>query len=139
VADHRRVVNGSLWKLATGCLADLPERYGPWQTCAERFRRWQAVTTDRGYSYTTCRGLLRQRQIPHTSPERSAQQAARARRGARAVGLPGWMRCALASPTWSSRRCPAQPAPGHRHRYDKLAVSYHSWLVLAALLLWLPA
>jgi hypothetical protein len=24
-------------------------------------------------------------------------------------------------------------------RYDKLAVSYHSWLVLAALLLWLPA
>jgi hypothetical protein len=24
-------------------------------------------------------------------------------------------------------------------RYDKLAVSYHSWLVLATLLLWLPA
>jgi transposase len=24
-------------------------------------------------------------------------------------------------------------------RYDKLAVSYHTWLVLAALLLWLPA
>jgi transposase len=24
-------------------------------------------------------------------------------------------------------------------RYDKLAVSYHSWLVLAAFLLWLPA
>jgi transposase len=23
-------------------------------------------------------------------------------------------------------------------RHDKLAVSYHSWLVLAALLLWLP-
>lgn len=23
-------------------------------------------------------------------------------------------------------------------RYDKLAVSYHTWLVLAALLLWLP-
>ena len=23
-------------------------------------------------------------------------------------------------------------------RYDKLAVSYHAWLVLAALLLWLP-
>jgi hypothetical protein len=23
-------------------------------------------------------------------------------------------------------------------RYDKLAVSYHNWLVLAALLLWLP-
>ena len=24
-------------------------------------------------------------------------------------------------------------------RYDKLAVSYHSWLVLAALLVWLPS
>jgi transposase len=23
-------------------------------------------------------------------------------------------------------------------RYDKLAVSYHAWLVMAALLLWLP-
>ena len=23
-------------------------------------------------------------------------------------------------------------------RYDKLAVSYHAWLILAALLLWLP-
>jgi transposase len=24
---------------------DLPERYGPWQTCYERFRRWQADGT----------------------------------------------------------------------------------------------
>jgi hypothetical protein len=33
-ADHRRVVNGILWKLATGVpWRDLPERYGPWQTC----------------------------------------------------------------------------------------------------------
>jgi transposase len=29
-ADHRRVVNGILWKLATGVpWRDLPERYGP--------------------------------------------------------------------------------------------------------------
>jgi transposase len=41
-ADHRRVVNGILWKLSTGVpWRDLPERYGPWQTCYERFRRWQ--------------------------------------------------------------------------------------------------
>lgn len=45
-ADHRRVVNGILWKLATGVpWRDLPERYGPWQTCHERFRRWQADGT----------------------------------------------------------------------------------------------
>jgi transposase len=45
-ADHRRVINGILWKLATGVpWRDLPERYGPWQTCSERFRRWQADGT----------------------------------------------------------------------------------------------
>ena len=45
-ADHRRVINGILWKLATGVpWRDLPERYGPWQTCSARFRRWQADGT----------------------------------------------------------------------------------------------
>ena len=28
-----------------GALAGLPERYGPWQTCYEQFRRWQADGT----------------------------------------------------------------------------------------------
>jgi transposase len=41
-ADHRRTINGILWRLRTGApWRDLPERYGPWQTCYERFRRWQ--------------------------------------------------------------------------------------------------
>ena len=39
--DHRTVVNGILWKLRTGApWRDLPERYGPWQTCYDRFSRW---------------------------------------------------------------------------------------------------
>jgi transposase len=39
--DDRRIVNGMLWKLATGApWRDLPERYGPWQTVYTRFRRW---------------------------------------------------------------------------------------------------
>ena len=38
--DHRQVVNGLMWKLATGAQwRDLPERYGPWQTVYERFSR----------------------------------------------------------------------------------------------------
>jgi hypothetical protein len=57
------------------------------------------LTADRGYSYTTCRRLLRQRRIPHTIPERSDQQAARARRGARAAGRPGWIWCATGNAT----------------------------------------
>ncbi len=40
--DHRRVINGILWKLRTGApWRDLPERYGPWQTCADRLYRWR--------------------------------------------------------------------------------------------------
>ena len=40
--DHRTVVNGILWKLRTGApWRDLPERYGPWQTCHDRLVRWR--------------------------------------------------------------------------------------------------
>lgn len=40
--DHRRVINGILWKLRTGTpWRDLPERYRPSQTCAERLYRWR--------------------------------------------------------------------------------------------------
>ena len=39
--DDRRILNGILWKLATGVpWRDLPERCGPWQTVYTRFRRW---------------------------------------------------------------------------------------------------
>ena len=40
--DDRRIINAILWKLATGApWRDLPERYGPWQTCHSRLLRWQ--------------------------------------------------------------------------------------------------
>jgi len=40
--DHRTVINAILWKLRTGSpWRDLPERYGPWQTCFDRFNRWR--------------------------------------------------------------------------------------------------
>lgn len=36
------VINGILWKLRTGApWRDLRERYGPWQTCADRLYRWR--------------------------------------------------------------------------------------------------
>lgn len=39
--DHRRVVNGIVWRMKTGApWRDIPERYGPWQTCYDRFVRW---------------------------------------------------------------------------------------------------
>jgi transposase len=40
--DHRTVVDGIRWILRTGApWRDLPERYGKWQTVANRFYRWQ--------------------------------------------------------------------------------------------------
>lgn len=41
-ADDRKMLNGLLWKLATGAAwRDIPERYGPWQTVYERFTAWR--------------------------------------------------------------------------------------------------
>ena len=40
--DHRTILNGILWKLATGVpWRDVPEWYGPWATLYGRFRRWR--------------------------------------------------------------------------------------------------
>ncbi len=40
--EHRRVINGVVWRLKTGApWRDVPERYGPWQTCWDRFTRWE--------------------------------------------------------------------------------------------------
>ncbi|MFP4058031.1 MAG: IS5 family transposase, partial [Candidatus Brocadiia bacterium] len=39
---HRHVLNGIVWSLRTGApWRDLPERYGPWKTVYDRFRRWR--------------------------------------------------------------------------------------------------
>jgi transposase len=40
--SHRTVLNGILWRLRTGApWRDVPARYGPWQTCYDRYVRWQ--------------------------------------------------------------------------------------------------
>ena len=42
--DHHTVLSGILWVLRTGApWRDLPERFGPWSTAWNRFRRWTAA------------------------------------------------------------------------------------------------
>jgi len=41
-SDPRRMLNGTFWILSTGApWRDLPERYGPWQTVYDHFRKWR--------------------------------------------------------------------------------------------------
>jgi transposase len=90
-ADHRRVVNGILWKLSTGVpWRDLPERYGPWQTCYERFRRWQADGTwQRLLTHAQTRsdavGEVDWEVVVDATIVRAHQHAAGARKGAAAA------------------------------------------------------
>jgi transposase len=40
-SDPRLMLNGILWILCTGApWRDLPERFGPWQTVYDHFRKW---------------------------------------------------------------------------------------------------
>lgn len=40
--DDRRVLNGIFWRMRAGApWADIPERYGPYTTCYNRFVRWR--------------------------------------------------------------------------------------------------
>ncbi len=40
--DHRQVINGMLWRLKNGApWREIPDRYGPWQTCWDRFTKWE--------------------------------------------------------------------------------------------------
>jgi transposase len=40
--DDRQLLNGMFWVLWSGTpWRDMPERYGPWQTVYDRFRKWR--------------------------------------------------------------------------------------------------
>lgn len=40
--DHRLIVEGIIYVMRTGCSwQDLPERFGPWKTVVDRYRRWR--------------------------------------------------------------------------------------------------
>lgn len=93
------------------------------------------LIADKGYSYPRCRRLLRQRQIPHTIPERRDQRARRAARRGRPLAFDKAIyarrnvveRCINRLKQWR----------GLATRFEKRALNYRAMLVLASIVLWL--
>ena len=98
-------------------------------------KRPDHLLADRGYSYPTCRRLLRRRGIPHTIPERSDQRARRARRPGRLLGFDR----ARYRGRNVVERCfnRLKQFRAVATRYDKRAVNYRAMVVVASLLVWL--
>jgi transposase len=95
------------------------------------------LLADRGYSFESCRGLLRRRGIPRTIPERKDQRERRATRPGR---RPSFDREAY------RRRNVVEQCAGRLKqwrsvatRYEKRAVNYRAMVVIASLMMWLPS
>jgi transposase len=82
--DDRRVLNGIFWRLRTGSpWADIPERYGPYATCYNRFVRWRKIGVwDRLFA-AVARAYDGDLQMIDSSAIRVHQHAANVKRGTR--------------------------------------------------------
>ncbi|MDQ3695491.1 MAG: IS5 family transposase [Chloroflexota bacterium] len=120
--DDRTVVDGILWRLATGVSwRDLPARFGPWRTVDSRWRRWQrAGVWDRALAGLHAAGDAQgdldgethfgEMHVRDGPTVRAHQHAARAKKGA---AIKPWAAPAAASrptstsgPRGTASRCP---------------------------------
>lgn len=98
-------------------------------------KRPEYLLADKGYSYPTCRRLLRRRGIRHTIPERRDQ---RERREGRLGRKPGFEK-ALYAKRNVVERCVNRLKQwrGIATRYEKRAINYRAAVVIASLMIWL--
>jgi transposase len=100
-------------------------------------KRPDHLLADRGYSFESCRRLLRTRGISHTIPERNNQKEHRALRPGRRPGFDREAyrrrnvveRCVNKLKQWR----------GIATRYEKRAANYRAMVVIASLMMWLPS
>lgn len=87
--DDRRVLNGIYWRLRTGSpWADIPERYGPYTTCYNRFVRWARLGVwDRIFDAVSA-AYEGSEQSVDSSSIRVHQHGANAKRGAKRPPTP---------------------------------------------------
>ena len=100
-------------------------------------KRPTRLIADRGYSYPSCRLLLRQRGIRHTIPERSDQREHRAGR----PGAPPRFDPDVYRKRNVAERCVNRFKQwrGIATRYEKRAANYRAMVVIAALMIWLSS
>lgn len=110
---------------------------GPRVGCGRPRKRPSHLIAEEGYSYSTCRNLLRKRGIPHTIPERSDQRERREKRPGRKPGFDKETyrrrnvveRCVNKLKQWRAIAT----------RYDKRAVNYRAGVIVASLMIWLAS
>ena len=102
-----------------------------------RKKRPERLIADKGYSYPSCRELLRRRGIQHTIPERRDQRERRAQR----PGRPPSFDAAVYARRNVVERCVNRLKQwrGVATRYEKRAANYRAMVIIAALMIWLSS
>jgi len=127
--DHRKDLNGILWRMGTGApWRDLPSRYGPWQTCYERWRR--DGTWDRLLAHAQMKCDAASEVVGEVSVDSTISRAPRKSSELRPGRLPKAQR-------GGAVRKPAKTWRGIATRYEKRASNYRAIVVIAALMIWL--
>lgn len=82
--DDRKVLNGIYWRLRSGSpWAEIPERYGPYTTCYNRFVRWRKLGVWDAIFDAITAAYDGDLQMVDSSSIRVHQHGANAKRGAR--------------------------------------------------------
>ena len=86
--DDRRVLNGIYWRLRTGSpWSEVPERYGPYTTCYNRFVRWRKLGVWERLFEAITKAYAGEVQMVDSSSIRVHQHAANGKRGLRTPPL----------------------------------------------------
>ena len=99
--EDRKVLNGIYWRLRTGSpWADIPERYGPYTTCYNRFVRWRKLGVWDAVFEAVSEAYEGSLQMVDSSSIRVHQHAANGKKGVRRMPPLG---TSLQADAWGAR------------------------------------
>lgn len=99
--EDRKVLNGIYWRLRTDSpWADIPERYGPYTTCYNRFVRWRKLGVWDAIFEAVSKAYEGSLQMVDSSSIRVHQHAANGKKGVRRMPPLGTF---LLADAWGAR------------------------------------